>query len=231
MFEYTFDFDLLDLSPGDIFQEMGYTKIKPEKEVADTLYSIFEEVATICRPSCSFRLLDGETKESTVILEKTTVLHVGTVIAKLLKGSERFAVFAATAGIAFQLYQDEVKKEGDMLRVFILDTIGSCIAEKTGDKMESLLEKEITGYSHTYRFSPGYCGWPLKEQKELFHILGDHPCSISLSDVCLMYPIKSISGLVGIGHNLQEKKYGCDFCQLETCYKRKYKKKRHDTDK
>lgn len=118
-----------------------------------------------------------------------------------------------------------------MLHTFILDTIGSCIAEKAGDKMESLLEKEIAGYRHTYRFSPGYCGWPLKEQKEIFRILENRPCGILLSDVFLMHPIKSISGIIGIGNNIQERKYGCDICQLETCYKRKNKKKRHDTDK
>ena len=231
MSEYTLDFDSLDLSPEAVLREMGYNKVRPEKEVSDLLYSILEDIAVITRPSCTFQLLMGETNTSAVILKKTTVLNVGTVIAKLLKGSERFAIFAATAGTAFQQYQDEVKEKGDMLRNFILDTIGSCIAEKAGDKMESLLEKEITNYSHTHRFSPGYCGWPLKEQKKLFHILGDQPCDISLSDVCLMHPIKSISGIIGIGHDIQEKKYGCNICQLETCYKRKYKKKKYDTDK
>lgn len=231
MTECILDFDSLELSPEAILHEMGYHKVRPEKEVSDILYSIFKDVAALTRPSCRFRLLEGEIDASTIVLEKTTTLHVGTVIAELLAGSERFAVFAATAGTAFQQYQDRVKEENDMLRTFISDTIGSCIAEKAGDKMESLLEKEITGYLHSYRFSPGYCGWPLKEQKEIFRMLGDRPCGISLSDVCLMHPIKSISGIIGIGNNIKERKYGCDICQLETCYKRKNKKKRHDTDK
>lgn len=231
MAECILDFDSLNLSSEAILREMGYNKVRPEKEVSDILYSIFEDVTTLTQPSCTFRLLEGEIDASTVILEKTTTLNVGTVIAKLLAGSERFALFAATAGVAFQQYQDRVKAENDMLRTFILDTIGSCIAEKAGDQMESLLEKEITGYLHSYRFSPGYCGWPLKEQKEIFRILGGRPCDISLSDVYLMHPIKSISGIIGIGNNIQERKYGCDICQLETCYKRKNKKKRHDTDK
>lgn len=224
MSEHTFDFDSLDLSLEAVLHEMGYGKVKPGKEVIDILEAFFKDIATFVRPSCTFRLLEGKADESTVLLKNETILNVGTTIAKLLKESERFAIFVATAGIAFAHYQERIKAEGNMLRIFILDTIGSCIAEKVGDKMELLLEKEIANYSHTYRFSPGYCGWPLKDQKELFRILGDQPCSISLSDVYLMYPIKSISGIIGIGYNVKKKKYGCDICQLETCYKRKYKK-------
>ena len=111
-----------------------------------------------------------------------------------------------------------------MLHIFILDVIGSCIAEKAGDKMELLLEKEIADYNHTNRFSPGYCGWDLTEQKKLFALLDGNPCGIKLSESCLMMPIKSISGIIGTGKNVTKKEYGCQFCELETCYKRKYKK-------
>ena len=99
------------------------------------------------------------------------------------------------------------------------------LAEKAGDRMERLLEKELGGERHTNRLSPGYCGWHLTGQKTLFRLMGGSPCGISLSDVCLMTPIKSISGIIGIGPEVDEKKYGCQYCELETCYKRKRKKK------
>lgn len=35
--------------------------------------------------------------------------------------------------------------------------------------------------------------------------MGGAPCGISLSDVCLMTPIKSISGIIGIGPEVDEK--------------------------
>lgn len=230
MATYTLDFDTLGLSPEEVLREMGYTRVMPEKEVTDTLHALFSDVAALARPSCTFRLFGGSVEQSAVALESAT-LHVGDVIARLLEGSERFALFAATAGNAFQDYQDRVKAEGDMLRIFILDTIGSCLAEKAGDRMETLLEQELAGCRHSFRFSPGYCGWPLKEQKEVFSLLGGNPCDIRLSDVCLMQPIKSISGIIGIGEKIKNRKYGCDICQLETCYKRKNKKKKDDTDK
>ena len=226
MVAYTFDFQSLDLSPADILREMGYGKVKPEKELIDALCTIFDEVAKWVQPACVFQILDGETEMTTIQLGNGEIMSVGAVIAKLLKGATRFALFAATTGEAFQEYQQKIKKDGDMLAVFILDTIGSCIVERAGDKMELLLEKEITGYLHTHRFSPGYCGWSLTEQKMLFRMLGGNPCGILLSDVCLMSPIKSISGIIGIGTDVQVRKYGCEICQLDTCYKRKNKIKK-----
>lgn len=227
---YTFDFKSLDVSPADILHEMGYGKVKPDKELLDVLDTLLGEVAMWVRPACVFQVWNGETDTAAIRLNNGVTMHVGTVIAKLLRGSVRFALFVATAGKAFQDYQQKIKEDGDMLAIFILDTIGSCIVERTGDKMELLLEKEITGYLHTHRFSPGYCGWALAEQKELFGLLGENTCGVSLSDVCLMSPIKSISGIIGIGTNIRERKYGCEICQLETCYKRK-NRRNYDTNR
>ncbi|MDL2281878.1 hypothetical protein LJC44_02010 [Parabacteroides sp. OttesenSCG-928-G06] len=229
--QYTLDFQSLGLTPSDILYEMGYRKVMPEEEILSSVYSIFNKVEIITKPSCTFRIFDGEVKEGIVRLHNQGEMHTGETISGLLKGSTRFALFAATAGKEFQAFQEEIKQEGNMLHIFILDMIGSCIAEKAGDQMELLLEKEIAGYRHTHRFSPGYCGWSLMEQKELFRLLGGAPCGIVLSDVCLMSPIKSISGIIGIGTVVNEKQYGCQFCELETCYKRKDIKKSEKSEK
>lgn len=54
-----------------------------------------------------------------------------------------------------------------MVKVYIADAIGSVIAEKTADCMEIALDEYIRdrGWRHTNRFSPGYCGWHVSEQK------------------------------------------------------------------
>jgi hypothetical protein len=36
-----------------------------------------------------------------------------------------------------------------------------------------------------------------------------------------MTPIKSISGVIGIGKEVRPGQYACQYCELETCYKRK----------
>ena len=56
-----------------------------------------------------------------------------------------------------------------MVKVYIADAIGSVIAEKTADCMEIALDEYIRdrGWRHTNRFSPGYCGWHVSEQKKI----------------------------------------------------------------
>lgn len=224
MFDSELDFNMLSLTANDLFAEMGYGSTVPEESLEALAVSMLKEVSSRTVPRCTFGLFGGTVDAGSVILDCGESFPVGGTITSLLKGSERFALFAATAGMAFQEYQDDLKAEGDILKCFIADIIGTCIAEKAGDHMELLLEKELKGERHTNRLSPGYCGWHLTGQKALFRLMGGNPCGISLSDVCLMTPIKSISGIIGIGPEVDVKKYGCQYCELETCYKRKRKK-------
>ena len=208
MFDCSLDFSTLSLTANDLFAEMGYGNTAPEEPVEALALSMLKEVSSRTVPRCTFGLFDGTVDDGYVTLDGGEPFPVGGTIASLLKGSERFALFAATAGMAFQEYQDSLKAEGDILKCFIADISG-----------------ELRGERHTNRLSPGYCGWHLTGQKTLFRLMGGAPCGISLSDVCLMTPIKSISGIIGIGPEVDEKKYGCQYCELETCYKRKRKKK------
>ena len=182
---------------------MGYRRQQPDEQVVELTESLLEEVRNIAAPACTFKLYDGRIDGETVCLDEGARLQVGAILSSLMHGSERFALFAATAGNSFQQYQDELKIENDMLKIYVADTIGSRIAEEAGDYMEKMLEKEIGKLRHTNRFSPGYCGWHLSGQKEIFRLLGGNPCGINLSDSSLMKPIKSISGIIGIGRDVK----------------------------
>lgn len=227
--DFAFNFLALGLTQEDYLREMGYRKCEPRQEVREVIRGYERQFADGLKTFCSFVLVEGECSGDRIILHGTDCLHVGTILGNLLTGAERFALFAATAGAAFQQCYDEAKSGGDMLRLFILDIMGTCIVERTGDLLERHLEDTIRPLRHTARFSPGYCGWPLTEQQDLFRLLGEHSCGISLSDSCLMHPLKSISGVIGIGREVTERKYGCAICNLETCYKRKTRRKQYDT--
>lgn len=217
-------FEHLRLTPDLILKEMGYGAVQPEDAVVVLLNELFDEISCLTHPLAVYRIFGGEVEESSVKLIDSGDFEVGQVIASLLKGSVRFALFVGTAGNEFQAYQNKLKEEGDVLKMFMVDAIGSCIAEAVGDYLESMLEKEIAPEYHTNRFSPGYCGWQLQTQQHLFQLLEGNPCGVQLSEVSLMNPVKSISGIIGIGTNVNRKVYGCQYCELETCYKRKNKK-------
>ena len=167
---------------------------------------------------------NGQTKPP--VARQTQSFSIGKIIARQLRGSEAFALFVATSGTEFEQYQQQLKTKGDMVRIFIADALGSVIAEKCADEMEQLLQLSIDKlqWKHTNRFSPGYCGWHVSQQQRLFPLLGEkEPCGVHLTDSSLMVPIKSVSGIVGVGKNVRRLDYTCGLCDFKNCYKRRLK--------
>ncbi|MDR1811025.1 MAG: hypothetical protein LBR34_11610, partial [Prevotella sp.] len=142
----------LSIAPAAVYAEMGYRHgQQPDEEVVSLTESLLEEIAGFLSPSYFFRLYAGKADSENVHLDEGATLPVGTILAPLMQGADCFALFAATAGKELQNYQEELKKEGDILKSYVADAIGSCIAENTGNGMERMLEKEIPGLRHTSR--------------------------------------------------------------------------------
>jgi len=103
--------------------------------------------------------------------------------------------------------------------------LGSVIAEKCADEMEKNVQESIEklGWHRTNRFSPGYCGWHVSQQQILFALFKGETCGVRLTDSSLMLPIKSVSGIMGLGQQVRRLDYTCGLCHFEKCYKRKKK--------
>jgi cobalamin-dependent methionine synthase I len=85
-------------------------------------------------------------------------------------------------------------------------------------------EYKNQGKQVTLCFSPGYCDWPITEQKKLFNLLDSQDVDVELSDSCLMTPRKSISGVFGIQSDEKhgDKAYNpCWDCNKTDCQARR----------
>ncbi|MBR2883119.1 MAG: methionine synthase, partial [Prevotella sp.] len=165
-------------------------------------------------------------EENNLLTTGYATMDIGRIISRQLRGSSAFAFFVATAGMEFEHLQEQLKAEGDMVSIFIADAMGSVIAEKAADCMERVLQDTLNpaGMKRTNRFSPGYCGWHVSQQHLLFsHFPTPQPCGITLSDSSLMTPIKSVSGIIGIGATVRHLDYTCGLCDYKDCYKRRKK--------
>ena len=109
--------------------------------------------------------------------------------------------------------------ERDLLRGYLYDVIGSEIVESTADLMQESLKTEMAARHTkiTNRYSPGYCGWDVAEQHKLFQLIPDNFCGIRLTESALMDPVKSVSGMIGIGDNVRMNPYTCRLCDLKDC--------------
>ena len=204
---------------------MGYGDATPDDDVMAEVRAVGDMAAAVARPRFCYMLADGtlDLVRDTLTIGGTE-LHVGRIISRQLRGSEAFALFVATAGAEFEDLQMRLKDDDDMVRTFIADSFGSVIAERTADIMEECLQGELDGrgWRHTNRFSPGYCGWHVSEQQRLFPLFGvERPCGVRLTESSLMVPIKSVSGVIGLGPGVRKLEYSCGLCDYKDCYKRK----------
>lgn len=212
----------LNLPLEEIFRTMGYGTTVPEEEICVLTKELLKEARRVVKPRFYYTLRSCEVAPEQLILQDET-LTSGKTISGLLRRSTQVAIFVATAGTEFQEWTDNIMAEGDMIATFVADSIGSVIAEATGDYMEQVVEQDplMCGLKHTNRFSPGYCGWNIVEQHRLFGLLPEGVCGIKLSESSLMHPIKSISGVMGVGESVITKKYGCSVCKRLDCYLRR----------
>lgn len=214
MTEKTLSFEELGITAADVYEQMGYHDAQPDKATQQETAMILKEVSQWLRPRFSY-----------FVVNKQPDFEMGNIILRQLRGSEAFALFICTSGLEFETYQQRLKEQGDMVRVFIADALGSVIAEKCADQMEKALQESIDklGWMHTNRFSPGYCGWHVSQQQLLFPLFQGHTCGVKLTDSSLMLPIKSVSGIIGLGKDVRHLDYTCGLCDFKQCYKRKKK--------
>ena len=214
MTEKTLSFEELGITAADVYEQMGYHDAQPDKATQQETAMILKEVSQWLRPQFSY-----------FVVNKQPDFEMGNIILRQLRGSEAFALFICTSGLEFEAYQQRLKEQGDMVRVFIADALGSVIAEKCADQMEKALQESIDklGWKHTNRFSPGYCGWHVSQQQLLFPLFQGHTCGVKLTDSSLMVPIKSVSGIIGLGEKVRKLEYTCGLCDFKQCYKRKKK--------
>lgn len=214
MTQKTLAYDDIDITLEDIYEAMGYHGVQPDDATLHETHVILDDVRRWLRPQFCF-----------LVVQQFPSFEIGKIIERQLRGSEAYTLFICTSGAEYEAYQQRLKAEDDMVRVFIADALGSVIAEKTADQMELAVQENINklGWHHTNRFSPGYCGWHVSQQQLLFPLFEGNTCGVTLTDSSLMVPIKSVSGIMGIGKEVRKLEYTCGLCDFEKCYKRKLK--------
>ena len=155
------------------------------------------------------------------------VFNIKPIIYRQIKEAEEAALFICTAGPVIGEKSRNSMKSGDMLKGYVYDVIGSEVVEAAADMMQEELRKSMAtpGKGITNRFSPGYCGWDVAEQHKLFSFFKDNFCGITLTESALMNPIKSVSGLIGIGEHVRYAPYQCHLCDDKNCIYRNRKEK------
>jgi len=102
---------------------------------------------------------------------------------------------------------------------FLYSALAEEAAGLVHERIRSMTGQE--GIPCSNRYSPGYCGWKVDEQQILFRLFPEHPLGVTLSDSSLMIPVKSVSGVVASGREVEYHDYSCEGCTMKYCPYRK----------
>ena len=223
--EYTFSYKDLSIDLAGIHTALGY----PGSPLPAPFDSYLEEVLdfasrlTEIRAIC--RIIDPvqlEPSKGSIHADGRSFL-VGKTVCKELRNSEKLLFFVCTAGKSISDQSAKLLKGDDPAKGYIYDQVGTFLTEAAGDRMQQLVQEELVDRDEriTNRYSPGYCRWDVADQHLLFSLFPPAPCGVTLTPSALMHPVKSISGVIGIGKEVTYRDYPCALCQSLNCIYRK----------
>jgi hypothetical protein len=227
--ELEIGFRELEIDRTGIVAVLGYREGAIPEHFDAMIDRALVEAAKCCRPRAGYRIVEAGrmARRHEAIAAGGIVFTTQRIVAGALAQAEHVAVFAATIGPAFEKWARATMVEDPALG-FIADAVGSAVAEALADRLHDRIERVVAerGWKVTNRYSPGYCGWSVAEQHQLFALLPAGFCGISLSESALMQPVKSVSGLIGVGTEAKHADYLCDVCKAPDCTYRRYHERR-----
>lgn len=202
----------LTLSHEEIWRTMGIPEGTPDELTCSLVEQVLPELIQTAKPRYAYMYVDS------------VDFKYGRIIREGVKNAERYVIVVSTVGKE----ADELLhhyQQVDMVKAFTGDAIATEMAEAVQREALKLVESELQVGEHLSNpYSPGYCGWNIKEQTKLFALFDKSPCDIELTDSCLMLPIKSISSVLAIGKDVVKAPYGCNVCGKADCYKKRKSK-------
>jgi hypothetical protein len=220
-FEVIIDGTELNVNKDHVNQIIGYTDNNSHAYFDDYIDELLLNLPKHVRIKSGYRIVDTEKPADNKkgMLINSTLFALERIVTSQLRKAEQAAVFLCSIGQELENRSKTLLKEDDAALGYIVNTVASEAVENAtnllhdhiGQKMQEL------GLHITNRYSPGYCKWPVSEQHKLFSLLPDQFCDIQLTGSALMIPIKSVSGIIGIGKNVTRVDYLCDWCNVKDC--------------
>lgn len=221
MNKYEFDFHELNVTKSQIEKAMGYEPGNSPDPVPEITNEVLEIADNYCSIQGGFVIKDNIyiNTRNYLIKVNSTNFYPRKIVVNQIKKSEKILFFLCTAGSEIGEWSKRLMSKGEMIKGYIVDVLGSEVVETAMDNIQNLVKEEMrqTGLYITNRYSPGYCGWDVSEQQKLFKFFPEGFCGIKLSDTSLMYPLKSVSGVIGIGKEVKMQNYPCRLCDDKNC--------------
>ncbi len=194
---------------------------------------LIEMAQSIAKPKAVYKVSyvndrDGDTMTIDGVKFTSRVLRIN------LDQVERVFPYIATCGTEFE---EIAVPSNDVMKSFCFEEIKIMVVRLAVNYLSNHLTEHYA-LGKMSRMSPGSGSlesWPIAQQKELFSLFGDveELIGVKLTDSCVMFPLKSVSGIY---FPTEIKFESCQLCLREKCIGRRVsydpelaKKYREDT--
>lgn len=208
--------------PGDVLEALPGGATQPGR-VREALADALDLFRDLVQPAGVLEEIGQE--EFARVLCDSANQAPDTPVALVAAKASGLALFAVTLGEPVSARISVLFGDGDPVLGYLLDAIASCAA----DRLPGLLAQRWVatlvgrglpeGEARVLPYSPGYCGWPLTGQRQLFVRLRPEEAGIRLGESGLMSPLKSVSGVLLAG-TLPAHAFRPDFPFCEACASR-----------
>jgi len=195
----------IEIQQDEVSGLLGYNDRPIPERVQAVLEEIEARATPLLEPACTI-LRPG----ADVLSRSPFLQHLDDAVLCLV-----------TIGDGVESAMDAYDRAGEIGRALMMNVFGSAAAEATADVANAIIREDVAreGLRCTRRFSPGYGGWDISEQRWLLPALDGTSLGVSLTEGCMMVPRKSITFAVNVGENPAEMRddNACDGCELINC--------------
>lgn len=213
---------------GEVLRYLGYPIGRtPNARIQELLRLWIAEAQQRSRPQAAFVILPVLEKGNNRIRAQFAggEVEFKGAIGQFLSVSELLIVFVATAGPNVETLASELMASGEELAAMIVNAVGAERAEAAEAAVIQRVHDQLRtiDYAPTLPYSPGYCGMAITEQQKLFQVFEGRTAGVTLTPSCLMQPIKSVSGLIGLApaEVVEADISPCDRCEHRNCNMRR----------
>ncbi|MGD1044577.1 MAG: vitamin B12 dependent-methionine synthase activation domain-containing protein [Bacteroidota bacterium] len=232
-FQVEIPLEYISIDKKEIAFALGYTNGMLPEHFDEMIDGVMSRTPELCKVQTGFRLLNIDTtvgRKANIRVGEID-FHTQQIVALQLRHADQIVFFLCSIGSGMEQWSKQCAREGDQTMSYFVDTVASFAVETAVDVLHDHLTQYLKtqGLNVTNRYSPGYCDWSVEEQHKLFSFFPKGFCGVSLTDSALMIPIKSISGIIGVGKNAEYTPYFCDACGRKDCTYKAFREKRSKT--
>ena len=200
----------------DALRFMGVPREARSGELAEKVRRTFELLEGFARPRRVWGRFPVSVEGQGICLGGAVRIESGD-LARLMARSRECWILAVTLGPEVDR-RILLAQKRDMLDGMALDACASVRADALCDETEGEIFQELCeGEFPTLRFSPGYGDAPLAASAELIALLdATRRIGLSMTRSHMMAPVKSVTALIGISNQKEDRSRSCARCALDS---------------